>query len=98
MNEHTFDSNAATTTTAINTRQAEQGQPRRDTASIVPGPLDEEQEAAIHMPSPSIWPITAAFGVTMIGFGFLGGVAFGVFGAIVLIISLWGWIGEMRHE
>ena len=88
MNEHTIDSTAA----------AAGQDTARETASIVPGPPDEEQATAIHMPSPSIWPIVSAFGVTMISFGFLAGIAYGIFGAIVLIISLWGWIGVMRHE
>ncbi|MGI8485463.1 MAG: hypothetical protein ACR2OU_14515 [Thermomicrobiales bacterium] len=90
MDKHTIDSTAAT---------ASIGQdPARDTASIVPGPPDQEQAAAIHMPAPSIWPIVSAFGITMIGFGFLTRVEFWMFGVIVLIVSLWGWIGEMRHE
>ena len=52
----------------------------------------------VHMPSPSIWPIVAAFGVTMIGFGILTGWAFGIFGGLVLAISLWKWAGEMRRD
>lgn len=52
----------------------------------------------IHMPSPSIWPIVSAFGITMIGFGILTGWAFGIFGGVVLAISLWKWAGEMRRD
>jgi hypothetical protein len=52
----------------------------------------------IHMPSPSIWPIVSAFGITMISFGILTGWAFGIFGGVVLAISLWKWAGEMRRD
>lgn len=72
--------------------------------SSTPEVLAHQPESAhhehhdVHMPSPSIWPITAAFGVTMIGFGILTGWAFGIFGGIVLAISLWKWAGEMRRD
>jgi len=52
----------------------------------------------IHMPSPSVWPIVSAFGITMISFGILTGWAFGIFGGAVLAISLWKWAGEMRRD
>lgn len=52
----------------------------------------------IHMPSPSVWPIVSAFGITMISFGILTGWAFGIFGGVVLAISLWKWAGEMRRD
>lgn len=52
----------------------------------------------IHMPSPSIWPIVAAFGITMISFGVLTGWVFGIFGGVVLAIALWKWADEMRRD
>lgn len=58
----------------------------------------EHGEGHIHMPSPSIWPIINAFGVTMLGFGFLAGITYGVFGAIIIAYSLWRWAGEMRRD
>lgn len=53
---------------------------------------------SIHMPSPSVWPIVSAFGITMISFGILAGWAFGIFGGIVLAIGLWKWAEEMRRD
>ncbi|MGC4193008.1 MAG: hypothetical protein QM589_17825 [Thermomicrobiales bacterium] len=58
----------------------------------------DEHGGGIHMPSPSVWPIVSAFGITMISFGMLTGWAFGVFGGAVLAISLWKWAGEMRRD
>ncbi|MGC4108505.1 MAG: hypothetical protein QM753_19450 [Thermomicrobiales bacterium] len=52
----------------------------------------------IHMPSPSIWPIVSAFGITMISFGILTGWPYSAFGGVVLAISLWKWAGEMRRD
>jgi hypothetical protein len=52
----------------------------------------------IHMPSPSVWPMTLAFGISMVGLGILTDLVFLVFGAVVSIIALAGWAGEMRHE
>lgn len=86
------------TINATATAQDSQRHAARETAAIVPTPPDEEHAVDVHMPSPSIWPIVSAFGVTMISFGFLAGIAYGIFGVIVLIVSLWGWIGVMRHE
>jgi cytochrome c oxidase subunit 1 len=52
----------------------------------------------LHLPSPSIWPITLAFGVSMMGLGVLTNFVFIIFGAIVSIAALVRWAGELRHE
>ena len=57
-----------------------------------------EDEHGVHLPSPSVWPIVSAFGVMMLSFGFLAGWVYGLFGAIILIVGLRGWVGDMRHE
>lgn len=62
------------------------------------GHEDHGHGDGIHMPSPSVWPIVSAFGITMISFGILTGWAFGIFGGVVLAISLWKWAGEMRRD
>jgi len=68
-------------------------------ADTAPDTVDQHDAAEpIHMPSPSVWPITAAFGVTMISFGVLTGWAFGIFGGAMLAIGLWGWVHEMRSD
>jgi len=57
-----------------------------------------DDEHSVHLPSPSVWPIVSAFGVMMLSFGFLAGWVYGLFGAIILIVGLRGWVGDMRHE
>lgn len=55
-------------------------------------------EEHIHLPPPSIWPMTTAAGVAMAG---LGLVTFWPFTAAGLLISFTGivyWIQELRHE
>jgi cytochrome c oxidase subunit 1 len=58
----------------------------------------EAAEEHLHLPSPSIWPLTLAFGVTIMGLGVLTNVVFIIFGAMVSIAALAKWAGEMRHE
>jgi hypothetical protein len=50
-----------------------------------------------HLPSPSIWPVTAAGGVTLLGFGLLTSLALSALGAVLLAWGLFGWIQELRH-
>ena len=66
-------------------------------------PADERErtpapEVAIHLPRPSVWPATAALGVTLALFGVVGGSGFGVAGGVLLLWAIGGWIGELRHE
>lgn len=58
----------------------------------------EQHEEQMHMPPPSIWPITLAAGISILGLGILTNVVFILFGALVAIWALWGWAAEMRHE
>jgi hypothetical protein len=60
-------------------------------------PTDEALEH-IHLPPPTIWPITTAFGVTL---GFMGFLTSYVISYIGILIAAWGvisWIQELRHE
>ncbi len=59
---------------------------------------DALAEHEIHLPPPSVWPIVLAFGLTITSFGFLANIIYGIFGAVVITISLWGWVGAMRHD
>jgi cytochrome c oxidase subunit 1 len=59
---------------------------------------DNDEVEHVHMPSPSIWPLTLAFGVSMVGLGFLTNWVFIVFGAVFCVWAFWGWAQEMRHE
>ena len=52
----------------------------------------------IHLPGPTIWPITLAAGITLLGFGVLTHWVFSVVGMFVTARALGGWIGELRDE
>ena len=52
----------------------------------------------IHLPSPSIWPVVCAAGITLIAFGVLTSPAFSAAGLALMGWSLGGWIEEMRYE
>lgn len=54
-------------------------------------------EAHIHMPRPTIWPVTIAFGVTLFGFGVMSSLTFAICGAIILLLGVAGWVQELRH-
>ena len=50
-----------------------------------------------HMPSPSVWPVTVAGGVTLLLFGILTAFALSILGAVLMAWGLFGWIQELRH-
>lgn len=50
------------------------------------------------LPEPTYWPLFLAIGITFIGWGLISFWIISVGGAIVLIISLVGWINILRHE
>jgi hypothetical protein len=54
-------------------------------------------EHNVHLPSPSVWPITLAGGITLLGFGVLTSLALSALGAVLLAWALTGWIQELRH-
>ena len=56
-----------------------------------------EHPAGIHLPAPSIWPVVLAFGLTVLSFGILTHVAFVVFGLLITLLGIAGWIGDLRH-
>lgn len=49
-------------------------------------------------PRPTYWPFFLAMGVAFLAWGLLAGWMISVAGVVVMIISLIGWINEMRHE
>ncbi|MBV8714616.1 MAG: cytochrome c oxidase subunit 4 [Chloroflexi bacterium] len=51
----------------------------------------------VHLPSPSVWPVTLAGGVTLVGFGLLTSVALSILGLVLMAWGLFGWIMELRH-
>jgi cytochrome c oxidase subunit 1 len=48
----------------------------------------------IHMPSPSYWPIVAAFGLPLLGYGLIYTPILAIDGALVLLAGLFGWAVE----
>ncbi len=52
----------------------------------------------IHLPGPSILPILTALGITLALVGATTFWIFSVFGGAILIVCLWRWIKDTRHE
>ncbi len=51
-----------------------------------------------HLPKPTYWPFFLAMGLMFMGWGLLTIWLISVAGFIVFVISLIGWINNMRHE
>ena len=65
--------------------------------ALIDRPEEVPEEAHIHLPAPSIWPVTLAAGITLLAFGVLTNIVFLLSGVAVMIIGIAGWIGDMRH-
>ena len=50
-----------------------------------------------HLPSPSVWPMTLAGGVTLVAFGVVTAFALSLLGAVLMAWGLYAWIQELRH-
>jgi cytochrome c oxidase subunit 1 len=50
----------------------------------------------IHLPSPSYWPITLAFGMMLIAVGVVSTFIISIVGIVVLLVSIAGWTMENR--
>jgi hypothetical protein len=50
------------------------------------------------IPRPTYWPAGLALGITFLLWGIVTSLVVVAVGAAVFIVSLAGWIGEMRHE
>jgi hypothetical protein len=53
---------------------------------------------AEHLPAPTAAPALFAFGVTLLAWGVVSSFVVSLFGAGVLAVSLFHWIGEIAHE
>ena len=51
-----------------------------------------------HIPRPTAWPAGLALGVTFFAWGLVTSLIMVSAGLLVIVVSLAGWIGEMRHE
>jgi hypothetical protein len=53
---------------------------------------------SVHLPGPTYLPVVTAFGLTIVITGIvLSGVLVGL-GVVIVVIALWRWIGETRHD
>jgi len=80
-------------------REDESGQP----IPVVAGGAVEEEHAtgdhhAIHMPSPSFFPLIAALGFPMVALGLMYDYALVAAGAAVLVVGVYGWALEPASE
>ena len=48
------------------------------------------------IPSPTIWPIGLAFGILFIFWGFIASLGLTFAGIIIVIVSLTGWITDLK--
>jgi hypothetical protein len=59
-----------------------------------PPPAGEE----IHLPGPTILPLTTAIGITLIVVGTTITWIMSLFGAIIFLVSAFKWIGDTRRD
>ncbi len=58
----------------------------------------EEEEPHVHLPPLTIWPITAAAGITLGGAGLVTTPLISLLGILILIWAIVSWIQELRRE
>jgi hypothetical protein len=83
--------------TQLDTEQSPEDQ-LASTPPEVPSSKGEEHVEHIHLPPPTIWPITMAGGISL---GFLGLVTnefMSVLGVLLAAYGLVNWVQELRHE
>ncbi len=61
-------------------------------------PTEKVKAKPEHLPKPSYWPFFMALGLMFAGWGLLSNWLFSVIGLLVVAVSLFGWINNMRHE
>ncbi|HKJ44041.1 MAG TPA: hypothetical protein VKA27_18230 [Sunxiuqinia sp.] len=50
------------------------------------------------IPEPTIWPIGLAFGALFVFWGFVASLGLTIAGIIITIVSLAGWIADLKPE
>jgi len=48
----------------------------------------------VHLPSPSYWPLVLACGFPFLGYGIIFHLGWAVFGALIIVVALYGWVME----
>lgn len=61
-------------------------------------PAEDDPAAHIHLPPPTIWPVTVAAGVALAGFGLVTTTGVSIAGVLVMIWGIFEWVQELRHE
>jgi hypothetical protein len=51
-----------------------------------------------HLPEPTYWPATLAFGITLLAWGIVTTYAISLVGLLVICVAIGGWIGDLLHE
>ena len=51
----------------------------------------------VHLPPPSVWPLAAGAGVSLMAFGVATSLALSILGLVLLGWGIWNWIQELRH-
>ena len=54
--------------------------------------------SAMHLPSPSVWPVALAAGAFLLLFGIVTTYAFSLVGALLVLAALGAWIQDMLNE
>jgi hypothetical protein len=67
----------------------------RATAPLRPG---WERVAREPLPQPTYWPAALAFAVTLLAWGIATTYVISAIGALFLLVSLLGWIGDLLHD
>lgn len=59
---------------------------------------DAEEAEHIHLPPPSIWPVTMALGIALAAAGLVFTTLVSILGMLMMAWALFSWIQELRHE
>jgi|GEM_PF-1674511 len=64
------------------------------------GPSSEGWSApqGAHLPEPTYMPVVMAVGMICMLWGIVTTYLITLVGLVLFVISVWGWIGELRHE
>ena len=71
-------------------------EPEKIARAEPPGEWSVPRPALI--PRPTYWPAAMAFGITLLLWGIISSPVMLGMGGLMFVVSLKGWIGEMRHE